>query len=119
MYVNNVSSLLSNECEFVDMCKHLYHFFSTETICYDDGCHLKRYACNPARSEVTTTANRLASLNYVIDRMHFKGHIDPWCHKHCDPSKLKELENVRVLLCFYIVMPFFFNKLFKIMIKCP
>ena len=73
--------------------------FNSETICYDDGCHLKRYACNAARSALTTTASRLASLNYAIDRMHFKGHIDPWCHNHCDPNKFKELENVRAYHC--------------------
>ena len=65
------------------------------TICYDDGCHLKKYAINPARSTLTVTASRIASMNFAIDRMHFKGHIDPWCHEHCDPNKLKELEKVR------------------------
>ena len=75
-------------------------FSFTETVCYDDGCHLKRYVCNSSRRAVTTTAGRLASLNYVIDRMHFKGHIDPWCHQHCDPNKFKELESV----CFYCFM---------------
>lgn len=33
-------------------------------------------------------------MNFVIDRMHFKGHTDVWCHQHCDPNKLKELEEV-------------------------
>ena len=65
-----------------------------ETICYDDGCHLKRYATNPTCSNLTATASRLASMNFVIDRMHFKGHTDPWYQEHCDPNKLKELDKV-------------------------
>jgi hypothetical protein len=69
----------------------LYH---TETICYDDGCHLKRYATNPTRSALTSTSSRLTSLNFVIDRMHFKGHIDPWCHENCNPQKLEDLDMV-------------------------
>lgn len=68
--------------------------YHTGTICYDDSCHLKRYAANPSRCALTATASRLATMNYVIDRMHFKGHVDPWCHAHCDPNKLKELEKV-------------------------
>ena len=73
-------------CHNYDLCQG--------TVCYDDGCHLKRYACNPARSTLTATAGRLSSMNFAIDRMHFKGHTDVWCHQHCDPNKLKELEKV-------------------------
>ena len=68
------------------------------TICYDDGCHLKKYATNTSRSTMTTTARHIATMNFVIDRMHFKGHVDPWCHENCDPNKLKEMENVCVTI---------------------
>ena len=67
-----------------------------ETICYDDACHLKKYAINPARSSLTNTARRLAEMNYVVDRMHFKGHIDQWCRENCDPDKLEGMEKVWV-----------------------
>ena len=33
-------------------------------------------------------------MNYVVDRMHFKGHIDPWCRNNCDPDKLPVMERV-------------------------
>ena len=68
--------------------------FLLGTICYDDGCHLKRYACNPVRSALTRTSSRISDMNFVIDRMHFKGHIDPWCCENCDPNKFKELDKV-------------------------
>ena len=67
------------------------------TICYDDCCHLKRYACNPCRSSLTTTARRISAMNFAIDRMHFKGHIDPWCRETCDPNKFKELDKVSLV----------------------
>ena len=71
-----------------------YVLFTPGTICYDDACHLKRYASNPMRSSLTDVATRISSLNFVVDRMHFKGHTDPWCHEHCDPDKLETLKEV-------------------------
>ena len=39
---------------------------STDTylgsICYDDGCHLKKYAMNPSRRELTSTTKVLSEL---------------------------------------------------------
>ena len=66
----------------------------TGFLCYDDGCHSKKYASNPARASQTPTAIRLASLNIVIDKMHFKGHTDQWCHQNCNPYSFRELDNV-------------------------
>ena len=66
----------------------------TGFLCYDDGCHLKKYANNPVRASQTPTAIRLASLNIVIDKMYFKGHIDQWCHQNCNPHSFRELDSV-------------------------
>ena len=66
----------------------------TGFICYDDSCHLKKYACNPIRRSCTLTSERLASLYFVIDKFHFKGHIDPWCHQHCNPYLFPDLKEV-------------------------
>ena len=63
-------------------------------VCYDDGCHLKRYACNPTRGTCTPTAERLSSLNIVVDKMHFKGHTDKWCMENCNPYAHEELNQV-------------------------
>lgn len=32
-------------------------------ICYDDGCHLRKYVQNPVRKDLTVTAEKLASLS--------------------------------------------------------
>ena len=44
------------------------------------------------RCSQTPTAQQLAQLNIVVDKMHFKGHVDPWCKKHCNPYEHKELD---------------------------
>ena len=55
---------------------------------------------------MTATAARLASLNIVVDKMHFKGHTDSWCHDHCNPYNLRELDKVSTNLHYCIVMKF-------------
>ena len=64
-------------------------------ICYDDGCHLQKYAQNTCRSRLTKTAEGIAKLKFVIDRMHMKGHTDAWCRRTCDPKLFPQLANVR------------------------
>ena len=63
-------------------------------MCYDDGCHLKKYATNPKRANHTATAQKIASMNIVINKLHYKGHTDAWCKKHCDPYKFDDLKKV-------------------------
>ena len=68
----------------------------TDFIVYDDGCHLRKYALNSTRKSATETAKRIASTEIVIDKMHFRGHVDKWCQDNCNPSTFKELEDVSV-----------------------
>jgi len=78
----------------------LYYSYATiDILCYDDGCHLRRYARNCARSQVTQATSKLASLNIVIDKLHFKGHTDSWCHSNCNPYDVKELDEVNAHWC--------------------
>ena len=70
-------------------------FIGLEYICYDDGCHLRRFAQNPVRSDVTNTSKFIAQLKIVIDRMHFQGHVDDWCKRNCNPNNFPDLEHVR------------------------
>jgi hypothetical protein len=81
---------------------HLHSFLSINecatssisTVCYDDACHLVKYATNSVRSTLTATAKRMAEMSYVVDRMHFKGHIDPWCKSNCNPDRFPAMEQV-------------------------
>lgn len=63
-------------------------------ICYDDGCHLRNFARNPIRRDLTSTTKKLSLLEIVVDKMHIAGHVDPWCLKTCDARKVKDLEKV-------------------------
>ncbi len=66
----------------------------TDFICYDDGCHLRKYARNCIRKDLTPTSVRLAKIEIVIDKMHLAGHIDKWCLANCNPHLFPQLEKV-------------------------
>lgn len=59
-------------CPFIP-CHYKLH---VEYVCYDDGCHLKRYAINKCRSDQTQTSRIMSQLCIAIDRMHMVGHVD-------------------------------------------
>ena len=61
-------------------------------MCYDDACHLKKYAQNPIRNELTEVAKRLNNITMVCDIFHFRNHVDSWCKKNCNPHTCSELE---------------------------
>jgi len=61
-------------------------------ICYDDACHLKKFAHNPVHSTQTAVASRIAEMEILCDRFHFKNHIDVWCHQHCNPHTSENLQ---------------------------
>lgn len=63
---------------------------------YDDGCHLKKYAKNKVRCDLTDSAKRIAQMQIVIDKMHFKGHTDQWCRANCNPNDFDQLKKVYV-----------------------
>ena len=68
--------------------------YSAGYICYDDGCHLRRFAQNPSRKDLTPTTNNIASIEIVVDKMHIRGHTDKWCLENCDARKHSELNDV-------------------------
>ena len=45
---------------------------------------------------MTPTAQKLANIKIVIDKLHMQGHIDKWCMANCDPRLFPELDKVRV-----------------------
>ena len=77
---------------------------SIEFICYDDGCHLRKFAQHSSRKDVTPTAQRLCNVNIVVDKLHMEGHTDKWCMANCDPRLFPELDNVSVTWTMYLYM---------------
>ena len=70
--------------------------YNLEYICYDDGCHLRKYAANPCRCGLTATTRILSKIAIVIDKMHMAGHIDAWCKKMCNPHLYSDLDKVNL-----------------------
>ena len=100
-------------------------FFKTDTIIYDDACHLKRYGSNQVRSHLTPTAERMSHTKMDIDNFHFKNHVDKWYKVHCNPYDSEEL---KVMLNHYfltskntVIFPLLSQILFslKVSIFCP
>ena len=62
-------------------------------IIYDDACHLCLYSTNKKIANKTDTTKFFSELKFVIDRFHFRNHIDPWCQENCDPDEVDELKD--------------------------
>lgn len=69
---------------------------SLEFICYDDGCHLRKFAQQSTRKNVTPTAQKLSKVEIVVDKLHMEGHTDAWCKANCDPYLFKALDKVSI-----------------------
>ena len=72
--------------------KECYFYYLLDVLCYDDACHLKRYAQNPVRKDASDIARKMATMDMVCDRFHFANHTDKWCKKNCNPYKTANLE---------------------------
>ena len=53
--------------------------------------HLKKYGSNQVRSHLTPTPERMSDMKMVIDKVHFKNHVDKWCKVHGNPYDSEEL----------------------------
>ena len=67
-----------------------------EYICYDDGCHLRKFARNEKRKNATPTTEKLATIEIVVDKLHMAGHVDKWCLSNCDPHLFHDLDSVSI-----------------------
>lgn len=96
----------------------LYYFLiimiclHAEYICYDDGCHLRKFCQNPVRKDITSITKRLASLLIMVDKIHIAGHVDAWCLENCDSWKIKALQEV----CLWLWINFIMLCLLKVLI---
>eukprot|EP00732_Lithocolla_globosa_P000708 Lithocolla_globosa_v1_NODE_262_length_4766_cov_108.495648.p2 type:complete len:171 gc:universal NODE_262_length_4766_cov_108.495648:595-83(-) len=62
-------------------------------LAYDDGCHLYRFQKRRAnRSEFL--CKLISQIIIVVDRMHFKNHVDSWCKQHMNPNKFEQLKGL-------------------------
>ena len=66
--------------------------FIEEFIWNDDACHLKKCAQNSVRRNITRIAKKMAEMEMIVDRFHFKNDVDRWCMEHCDPHNSDDLK---------------------------
>ena len=77
-------------------------FIWPKTLIYDDGCSLKKYVTNKSSllfKQTTERAKKLAETRIVVDRFHFKSHVDEWCRELCDPDLYDDLKDVNSSIC--------------------
>lgn len=79
-----------------------FFFLISDTICYDDACHLKKFSTNAKRCELTATAKRIKALDMVCDKFHFPNHVDSWCKANCNPYTTSSLQVKKNLFFLYI-----------------
>lgn len=60
---------------------------------------MARFACNQKRKDLTEVSKKIASLDFRIDRFHFKNHVDDWCKVHCNPKDSVFLTDVNTEAC--------------------
>ena len=90
---NKIGAINVQSCPMIIFVTQHYTYM-IEFICYDDACHLKRFARNPVRKDLTIQTKQLASVEMSVDKMHMKGHTDPWCKANCDPANFTKLNKV-------------------------
>lgn len=76
-----------------------WEFNQTERIIYDDACHLKKFCTNPVRSCITKVSKKLGEMDMVVDKLHFRNHVDKWCKENCNPYDRIDLEGVDTEIC--------------------
>eukprot|EP00732_Lithocolla_globosa_P002909 Lithocolla_globosa_v1_NODE_2087_length_2166_cov_20.599057.p1 type:complete len:117 gc:universal NODE_2087_length_2166_cov_20.599057:1769-1419(-) len=66
-------------------------------IAYDDACHLFRFVQN--RVKDFPIAEPLALCTWMVDRLHFKNHIDKWCKENMNPANVPGIEFLSTESC--------------------
>ena len=49
--------------------------------------------------KVSEAATKLGNLEFYVDKMHFRNHVDAWCHKHMNPNDDPKLKKVNSQIC--------------------
>ena len=60
---------------------------------------LSKYSINEKVSNRNKTTKFFSERKFVIDKFHFRNHIDSWCHENCDPNEVPELNGMNTEIC--------------------
>jgi len=67
---------------------------SIDLVIHDDACHLRKHCASRAKDGAMAAALAYPMIQYVTDRLHARGHIDPWCLATCSPTAACNVELV-------------------------
>lgn len=59
----------------------------------------KKFCENPKRANLNSFTKLLADVPKSVDNFHFRNHVDPWCHKHCNPKDFRSLDGINTESC--------------------
>ena len=76
---------------------YVFSSYFAERIIYDDACHLKKFCTNPVRSRLTKVSKNLGEMDMVVDKLHFRNHVDKWCKENCNPYDRIDLDGVNAI----------------------
>jgi len=69
-------------------------------IVYDDACHLLRFVQNRIKRHPATQRLELfKDKNFVIDKLHIRGHKEDFCEKNCHPNNFPEIAQANTVIC--------------------
>ena len=63
------------------------------TLCFDYMCGLKRFLMANNRQNTNDVTKDLAATQLVVDKFHFRNHVDQWCKENCNPHSIPGLGN--------------------------
>lgn len=41
----------------------------------------------------------MSMIGKHVDKFHFPNHVDPWCHKNCNPQDVRHLDGINTPIC--------------------
>ena len=59
----------------------------------------KKYAENKDRAELNEVTKYMSMIGKHVDKFHFPNHVDPWCHKNCNPQDVRHLDGINTPIC--------------------
>ena len=59
---------------------------SINVVIHDDACHLRKFCGSYAQTSDFAKKLAFPQLKFVVDRLHSRGHVDPWCLQNCVAS---------------------------------
>ena len=66
---------------------------------YDDACHLKPFCDSRAAEKRSTRVSIFNRTNFVVDKLHIKGHLGEVCQNTVHPDLYPELEKSNTVVC--------------------